>query len=345
MSDLQVIDAHTHIMRSVAHGREAHTYYYGRGPATGHPVEPVCYGTVDEVLELMAQTGVVHTNFLNYTWSGKYYAHGQYTLPDDPARRALADRELRGRISQRIRDNNEWALSVIREHPNLSFFCGIDPVVMSPSELIEEVADKTARGALGVKIVPIDLKIRGDDRRLWPVYEFCQARGLPIYSETSGRPGAPGRPAYFGEALAEFPKLQLIFSHMGHNPEFGEGADQEVVDLARRYEGVHADVSLRFTEVTLGQVTPGQMVAHLRRVGTDRLLYGSNYHFVEMHHPDPLPPGGEPTRPQMTQTKAALRVLKTLPLTERERDQLAGENFKRVTGLKAPSTEGVGTPS
>jgi predicted TIM-barrel fold metal-dependent hydrolase len=334
MSDLQVIDAHTHLMRSDDHGRELWSYFLGRGPGTGFAAEPQCYATVDEVQALMSATSVVHTNFLNFTWSGKYYAHGLYTLPDDPRRRAEAERELRARVVQRVRDNNEWAVSVVRDHRNLSFFCGVDPVLMDEATLLAEVEDKTRRGALGVKIVPRDLNIRGDDRRLWPVYDFCQTREIPLLSETSGRPGAPGRPVYFGTALKEFPRLKLICAHMGHNPEFGKGADLEVIELARAYAGVHADVSLRFPEVANGHISPEAMVAHLRRIGADRLMYGSNFPFVELLHPDPPRAGAPHPRPQITQSRASLEVLKTLPLTDREREQIASENFQRVTGLR-----------
>ena len=173
---------------------------------------------------------------------------------------------------------------------------------------------------------PFDSRVSGNDRRLWPVYDWCQARGVPILSEASGRVGAPGRPALFAEALAEFPKLKLIFAHLGHDPVFGAGADLEVADLAQRYEGVHSDVSLRFIEVAHGEVTPDAMTAHLRRIGTHKVLYGSNYSFVEHMHPS----AGDNGR--FAATRDNLAVLFSLPLTDSERRAIASENFKRVVG-------------
>ncbi len=330
MSDLEIIDAHTHVFRSDAHGREAYSYFLGRGPATGHPADPPTLGTVPEVLQLMAETGVVHTNFLMFTWAGRYYQHGQYTLPDDPARRAVADAALKERITDRIRDNNEWAIGAVKEHATLSFFAGVDPVVMDERALVAEVEDKTGRGALGVKLVPMDSGVRGDDRRLWPVYDYCQSNDIPVLSQSAGRPGTPARPAYFTAALDAFPRLKLIFAHMGHNPEFGVGADAEVVDLANRFDNVFTDVSLRFPEVTNGHVSPEEMVAHLRRIGTERVLYGSNFTFVEVLSPDPETAGP----PQFTRSKQCIEVLKTLPLTQDEREGIASKNFRRVTGLR-----------
>jgi predicted TIM-barrel fold metal-dependent hydrolase len=326
MSDLEVIDAHTHVLRSEAHGREMYSYFLNRSPANGHPADPSVFSTVEEVQELMRITGVVHTNFLMFTWSGRYWRDGCLTLPDSGPRRAAAEEELRRRIVERVVDNNEWAVGAVHEHRNLSFFCGIDAALMSEHELLAEIEDKTTRGALGVKMVPFDSRVRGDDRRLWPVYDWCQSRGVPLLSEAAGRPGAPGRPAYFAEALAEFPKLKLIFAHLGHDPVFGAGADLEVADLAQRYEGVHSDVSLRFIEVAHGEVSPEAMTEHLRRIGTHKVLYGSNYSFVEHMHPSV----GDAAR--FSATKDNLAVLFSLPLTDDERRGIASENFKRLVG-------------
>ena len=330
MSDLEVIDAHTHVLRSEAHGREIYGYFLNRTPATGNPVDPCVYSTVDEVQLLMRETGVVHTNFLMFTWAGRYWRDGQYTLPDAGPRRAAAEEELRRRIVERIIDNNEWATGAVAKHNNLSYFCGIDAAVMTADELLAEIEDKTRRGARGVKMVPFDSRVAGNDRRLWPVYDWCQAQGVPILSESSGRPGAPGQPALFEEAFVAFPQLTLIFAHMGHNPVFGEGADLAVAELAHKYQGVHTDVSLRFIEVAHGEVGPEAMVAHLRRIGTDRVFFGSNYSFLEHMHrsPEHKPEDG----PHFTATKDNLGVLYSLPLTDAERSAIASENFRRVVG-------------
>jgi predicted TIM-barrel fold metal-dependent hydrolase len=325
-SGLEVIDAHTHVLRSEAHGREMYSYFLSRTPANGHPADPSVFSTVAEVQELMRETGVGHTNFLMFTWSGRYWRDGSLTLPDAGARRAAAEEELRRRIVERVVDNNEWAIGAVREHTNLSFFCGIDPALMTEDELLKEIDDKHSRGAVGVKMVPFDSRVSGNDRRLWPVYDWCQSQGVPILSEASGRPNAPGRPALFADALAEFPRLKLVFAHLGHDPTFGAGADLEVAELAQRYEGVHSDVSLRFIEVAHGEVPPDSMVRHLRAIGTHKVLYGSNYSFVEHMHPS----RGDGER--FKATKDNLAVLFSLPLTDDERRAIASENFTRLVG-------------
>ena len=337
MADLEVIDTHTHIARSKAHGREYGRYQLARfrggvGPLDyPYPlsqVEPPVYGTVDEFQQLMAETGVAHMNFLMFTWAGLYYHDGRYTLPDEPSRRAKADEELKTRITERLRDNNEWAVNTVKEHKNLSFFCGIDPVVMDEKTLVAEVADKTTRGALGVKMVPDDSGVPGNDRRLWPVYEYCQSKDIPILSMTSSRPGAPSRPANFTEALGDFPRLKLICGHAGGG---GEG-EAEVVELTRKYENVAAEFT-SFMRVTDDQME--EMAQRIRRIGIDRAMFGTNFLYSELIPLDEPVEGEKPKPLQFTETKKALEVLKKLPLKDAEREQIASKNFRRLTGLKA----------
>lgn len=322
----EVVDAHTHVMRSQDHGREAYGYFLSRNPRSGHPAEPPAYGTVDELRALMTDSGVAKANMLMFTWSGQYWRDGQHTLPDAGGRRAAAAEELRRRIVERVRDNNAWAEGIVREHSELSYFCGVDAVLMDPDTLLAEVEERTLRGsALGVKIVPRDMRIRGDDPRLRPLFDWCQTHAVPILSEASGHPGTPSRPAYFEKGLSDFPRLKLIFAHCGHNPVFGEGSDAEVAHLAGRFDGVATDLSLRLLEIADGTLAPERLAQYVRDVGADRVLYGSNYVLAEILQPD----RGE--RPQTSRTEASLAAFLNLPLTSGQRTAIAAGNFHRIT--------------
>ncbi|GIH73610.1 amidohydrolase family protein [Planobispora longispora] len=319
---MEIIDAHTHVFRSREHGREAFGYFLSRNPRSGHPAEPVAYGTVEELRRMMTRNGVSGANILMFTWSGQYWRDGQFTLPDDGVRRASAAEELRRRIVDRIRDNNAWAAA----HKDLTYFCGVDAVLMDEETMLAEVESRIADGASGVKIVPRDMRIRGDDPRLRPLFDWCASRGVPVLTESSGHGAAFGRPAGFEKPLTEFPTLKLVFAHCGHSPVFGEGADAEVVELAGRFENVHADLSLRLLEVADGTVDPERMAAHIRRIGVDRVLYGSNFVLAEL-----LQPVAEAERPQLARTESSLRAFLRLPLTEEELAAVAAKNFRRLT--------------
>jgi predicted TIM-barrel fold metal-dependent hydrolase len=330
---LVVVDTHAHVLRSPDHGRELWSYFLGRGPASGHPLEPPAFHTVEEAERVMDATGVAGMNILMFTWSGKYWRDGQYTLPDGGPARAVAEEELRRRIVARIVENNEWAVRTCADRPRLTTFCGIDPVRMTPQELLAEIVDKTGRGAAGVKFVPHDARVGGDDPRLWPVFEHLEAAGVPLLTEASGRPGAPGRPTTYRNALRDFPRLRLIFAHLGHDPVFGAGADAEVAELAQEHEGVHTDLSLRLPEMIKGACTPTEFVAHLRRIGTDRVLYGTNFGFLDNLNPDPDHRAED--GPQITWARRNLDAFLALPLEPAERAAIAAGNWTRLVGRVA----------
>lgn len=323
------IDAHTHIFRDRDHGQEAYAYFLMRSPLTGQAADACAFGTVEEVLQLQQRHNIAHSNFLNFTWSGKYLRDGMYLLADSGPAREEGQRNLIGTILARIIDNNEWALQAVDNHKSLSFFCGVDPVVMDQEQLLEEVEDKTRRGALGVKIVPFDLQIGADDSRFWPLYDYCQNHRVPIWAETSFREEGYGHPSRFAKVLKAFPALTIVFSHMGYSPVVGEGSDAVVVELANRYPGVYGDVSLRLDQVASGSASPEQMAEQIRRVGIDRVMYGSNYPLLELTNPDL----GNTLVPQQTRTDASLEVLLSLPMSSDELEKLAAGNFLALTGL------------
>jgi predicted TIM-barrel fold metal-dependent hydrolase len=169
------------------------------------------------------------------------------------------------------------------------------------------------------------------------VYDYCQSRDLPVLTEASGRRDGPSRPVFFADVLKEFPRLKLIFAHLGYDRRFGEGADAEVIELAQQYEGVAADTSIKLIDVAEGKVSAAEFAGHLRRIGTDRVLYASNFPYVEFldfSMERAAAAGGE--HPQTTGARLSLETFLSLPLTDAERERIAGMNFRRITGLKAP---------
>ncbi|TVZ02166.1 hypothetical protein EAS64_25380 [Trebonia kvetii] len=329
MSDLEIIDCHNHILRTEDHSCDLYTNLLRFNAVAGLPDRPGFFGTPDEAERVMAATAIAHMNILMFTWSGIYWRQGQHLLPDEPAARAREAEELRARIVRRIQDNNTWALGQAAASPRLSCFVGVDPVLMDAGTLLAEVDSGIKRGALGVKHVPMNHGTEGDDPRMWPVYDYCAAAGIPILTQAAGF--MTGHPRDYAKALADFPRLKLIFAHLGHDRSFGQGADAEVLELARAYPGVHTDVSLRLIEVADGHVSAPDMVAHLRTIGTDRVLFGSNWVISEYLWLRARPG----VRPETSHDRLdkEIEVLKTLPLTDDERADLAGRNFRRLTGL------------
>lgn len=84
----------------------------------------------------------------------------------------------------------------------------------------------------------------------------------------------PGRftgPGPFGEVLARHPGLTAVVAHMGM-PEY-----EQFLALAARYDAVHLDTTMVFTEFTESRMPfPPALRPRLRELG-DRVLLGSDF--------------------------------------------------------------------
>ena len=90
-----------------------------------------------------------------------------------------------------------------------------------------------------------------NDPELKPVWGALQDSGTPIVAHCGSGP-YPGEftgPGPISKVLAAFPRLRLIVGHMGL-PEYAE-----FLDLADRYDGVHLDTTMAFTDFT-EQIAP-----------------------------------------------------------------------------------------
>lgn len=309
MADLEIIDIHTHTFASADRG-------IGWQKSAGKQ-DPTRTGTIEELAGIMAAANITHAVQLMYTPTRFMYEARikSQELPSDPTERAAVEREVQGMMAQRMIGNNEWALGVSAAHPNLFTFAGLDPVYMDEATLVGEIEDKVARGARGVKIVPLALAAYVDDPRMMPMYETIARLGVPIVSQ-AGDGGAPGprgdhygRPKYFETALQRFPDLQINIAHLGH------GYDDDVIDLCRRFPGFHADMSGRLHELDdpNEHLTDESLVDFIRNCGAEHILFGTNY---------PL------NDPQLYAD-----VMRRLPLTDTEKELIAHGNAKRLLKL------------
>ncbi|MFS3130741.1 amidohydrolase family protein [Nocardioides sp. Bht2] len=322
----KIFDMHIHILRDAHHGQEVRNYLLADQPVPRHVATT---GTVTETLEMMRSTGVDRANVVMFTWTGRYYRDGLYTLPDRGDLDA-AEHELRSRVVGRLIDNNRWAEATTQTHPKLGWFCGIDPVLMTEAQLLDELETRLAGTATGVALMPQDLGIRCDDRRLWPVYDHCSRQGTPVLIGLSGAGHRFGRPRQLAPVLAAFPALKVILSRLGDESRFGGRTDDEVVMLARAFPGVHVDTSMRMADVARGLVSPDAVVQHLRAVGADRVTYGSGYCFNELVR-QPTNEDARGPQHRYPNTVRAVETLLSLPLTSTELSLIASENFLRLT--------------
>ena len=308
MADPEIIDFHTHTFVSADRG-------LGWQRSLGI-TETTRTGAIDNLHSTMQEAGISRSVMLMYTPTRFMYEARIRNIewPEDSEARAQTEREIQSMMAQRMIENNEWACTVSAEHSDLIAFAGLDPVYMDEQTMVGEIDDKVAKGAKGVKIVPLALAIYVDDPRLWPAYERISELGIPMVSqagaggENGDRGDAHGRPKYFAKALEEFPDLVVNLAHLGH------GYEEDVIDLCGRFPNLYADMSSRLHEIgdPDEELTADSLVEFIRACGVEHIMFGTNY------------PLNDPV--------LYAEVMRTLPLTDDERELVSSGNAKRLLG-------------
>ena len=100
----------------------------------------------------------------------------------------------------------------------IRLIANVNPHVHYPVD--EEVERQLALGAVALKIHPVHAGIAANDRSLYPAYEICQARGVPVvvHCGTSVFPGSAhafADPVLLDDVLRDFRQLDVVLAHGG----------------------------------------------------------------------------------------------------------------------------------
>ncbi len=131
-----------------------------------------------------------------------------------------------------------------------------------------EIARCESLGIRGIKIHPDIQGVDIDDPKLLPLYEIAAGR-MPIYFHMGDN-----RPQYrFSEArklarvLEMFPKLEVAAAHLG-----GYRRQDEAIEYLAGNERVWYD-----TSSALWYLDPAEATRIIRRLGTERMMFGTDY--------------------------------------------------------------------
>ncbi len=306
MARTGIIDIHTHIYRDETIGRQAMTSLNPNIQWNGTPAEES---------RCMDAFGIVRSVGLVVTPTREMCEKATAALPSDlaPAEREERVAAIERHMVERMQRNNRWGAAVGKEFPAILPFVNLDPVLMNADTLRQEVRDSVARGAKGIKLLPMQHQVHGNDRRLWPVYEMAAELGLPVLSQSGGGGAtspqsgdAWGRPMYFGEAAAAFPTVPFILAHLGR------GREDDVIALARQYGNLYADTSTVPSRVLSGDMDRDTLVRLIRDIGVDHVVFGTNWPLY-----DP---------------SSDIAVIESLALTEAEKQAIFTDNARSILG-------------
>jgi uncharacterized protein len=166
---------------------------------------------------------------------------------------------------------NAWAAGFARQNPG----CVHTATFFAEHGVHTYVADAVAAGAAVFKV---HLQVGGFDPRepvLDPVWALLADAEVPVIVHAGSGPVAGGYtgPGPFGEVLARHPRLTAVIAHLGA-PEY-----EEFFALAERYDRVHFDTTMTFTDFLGGRDGfPSHLLPRLRDLGTaGRVLLGSDF--------------------------------------------------------------------
>lgn len=245
-----IVDVHTHFMpdRVLA---KVWAYFDSAGPLTGR-AWPIAYRTdEDERVATLRAFGVRAFTSMLY--------------PHKPAMAAWL---------------NSWATGFAARTPDCLHTATFFPEPEAPGYVRQALEAGARVFKCHVQVGAFD----PNDALLDPVWGLLADSGVPVVTHCGSGP-VPGRhtgPGPITRLLARHPRLRLVVAHMGM-PEYGA-----FLDLAERYEGVHLDTTMAFTDFSEADAPfPPPERKRLADLG-ERVLFGSDFPNIPYAYPHAL---------------------------------------------------------
>lgn len=212
--------------------------------------------------------------------------------------------------NQPARPRNEAVAGMLKQYPDrLIGFAAFDP--NTGSEAVAEVAYAVKElGFAGVKTIAQNVELPYNDPRYYPIYEKIQELDVPMlfhtgpsFLHTRTKFGAPRT---IDDVALDFPKMKVILAHLGMQ------GYMEVHSLLVRHPNVYADLSFWPLHPTYRRLIPWSL---FEEAVSDKILLGSDF-----------PVGQTPGE--------AIEAVRSLPVSEKFKAQILGENSARLLGLQ-----------
>ena len=199
-----------------------------------------------------------------------------------------------------VRQINEFTRRQINEHPEFFGFATVHPNMEDMLGEVEYAFDMLS--LRGIKIHPDTQRFSIDDKRLYPLYDALQEKGMPILIHTGDFRYEYSRPEKLKKILHEFPHLTVIAAHLGGWSLF-DVAYENLKD-----ENCYLDISSSMMFISLEEVA-----GYVHGYGADRVLFGTDF-------------------PLWKPEKEVESFMK-LDLTDDEREKIAYRNAEKLFGI------------
>ena len=182
-------------------------------------------------------------------------------------------------------------------------FGGLHPAEENYKEQLRQIKEM---GMKGIKLHPDYQEIRFNDIRCKRVISYASELGLIVSVHAGRDPKCPEdvhcTPQMAAEVIREVEPEKLVLAHMGGNQLWDE------VEAYLVGKPVYFD-----TGVVLDTMTEEQFLRIARNHGADKILFATD-------------------SPWAAQTEF-IRLLKQMPLTQEEKEQILGGNARRLLGI------------
>lgn len=190
---------------------------------------------------------------------------------------------------------NQFAVDQAKQHTVFHCF----GTIHAATENMGEELDFILRSGLkGLKLHPDTQGFNTDDERLFPVYDYLAGK-IPVLVHCGDPRYGFSRPERLRRVIKMFPKLQVIAAHLGGWSMF-ETAYEQLRDT---------DCFLDISSSTMF-LSKEQMRHYVDGYGAERLLFGTDF------------PLWDPVK--------EVQTFLSLPLTEREKEQIAWQNAQKI---------------
>ena len=299
MSD-EIIDAHTHVHQTAA---DAARFLSAMSDRQAPHV-----GDLADAERVMEQCGIARMVILPWVHARTEFESVRRNFCQ---RGSSEEASLRSALAEQCTAYNIWAAELARVQPErFTAMVAVDPVMFGEDWARNEIRRGLSSGASGVKIVPVQIGLPPNDDRMAVVWDEAALARVPVVAQSGVfrgvEAGNAGHPSHYQDIAACYPRVRIVLAHVGM------GAEAAVARLARRHDNVFVDTSQWLSQVPERWSTKAA-AALFRRIGTERILFGSNY--------------------PICSPKTFIDKLTRLPLTADELEQIFFRNYHAVYGV------------